>query len=239
MLSRIAESMFWIGRYVERAEDTARLLQTHLRLIIEDTTAQESDACRNLLALMSVDHVKDPDLTDLLRILGFPGDEVAVDRVHDQAVPGQTERWGGAPLRADPGEGRRNHDEDERGNDDGAPRDTRDVDRSLCKDAHWEPPFEEGPARALPEAGGPRQHVVCVIGQARSGELGDELGKPWLDSIEARHANCPRGSSAVFGVASASNVSRIAASERCSRDLAVPTGIPSTAATSGSGSPRK
>ena len=43
MLSRIAESMFWIGRYVERAEDTARLLQTHLRLIIEDTAAQEVD----------------------------------------------------------------------------------------------------------------------------------------------------------------------------------------------------
>jgi uncharacterized alpha-E superfamily protein len=71
MLSRIAESMFWIGRYVERAEDTARLLQTHLRLIIEDTTANEVDACRNLLALMSVDHVKDPTLTDLLRILGY------------------------------------------------------------------------------------------------------------------------------------------------------------------------
>ena len=60
MLSRIAESMFWIGRYVERAEDTARLLQTHLRMIIEDTTAHEVDACRNLLALMSVDHVEDP-----------------------------------------------------------------------------------------------------------------------------------------------------------------------------------
>ena len=71
MLSRIAESMFWIGRYVERAEDTARLLQTHLRLIIEDTPAQEVDACRNLLALMSVDHVENPDLTDLLRILGY------------------------------------------------------------------------------------------------------------------------------------------------------------------------
>ncbi len=71
MLSRIAESMFWIGRYVERAEDTARLLQTHLRLIIEDTTAHEVDACRNLLALMSVDHVEDPNLTDLLRILGY------------------------------------------------------------------------------------------------------------------------------------------------------------------------
>ena len=71
MLSRIAESMFWIGRYVERAEDTARLLQTHLRLIIEDTASHETDACRNLLALMSVDHVKDPTLTDLLRILGY------------------------------------------------------------------------------------------------------------------------------------------------------------------------
>jgi uncharacterized alpha-E superfamily protein len=71
MLSRIAASMFWIGRYVERADDTARLLQTHLRLIIEDTASHEVDACRNLLALMSVDHVKDPTLTDLLRILGY------------------------------------------------------------------------------------------------------------------------------------------------------------------------
>ena len=30
MLSRIAESLFWIGRYVERAEDTARILDVHL-----------------------------------------------------------------------------------------------------------------------------------------------------------------------------------------------------------------
>jgi uncharacterized alpha-E superfamily protein len=75
MLSRIAESMFWIGRYVERAEDTARLLQTHLRLIIEDTQAHEVDACRNLLALMSVDHVQDPTLADLLAILGHDPDE--------------------------------------------------------------------------------------------------------------------------------------------------------------------
>jgi uncharacterized alpha-E superfamily protein len=71
VLSRIAESMFWIGRYVERAEDTARLLQTHLRLIIEESAAAEVDSCRNLLALMSVDHVEDPTLTDLLRILGY------------------------------------------------------------------------------------------------------------------------------------------------------------------------
>src|SRR4029450_5479917 len=75
MLSRIAESMFWIGRYVERAEDTARFLQTHLRMLIEDTTAAEGDACRNLLALMSVDHVEEPMLTDLLRVLGYDPSE--------------------------------------------------------------------------------------------------------------------------------------------------------------------
>jgi uncharacterized alpha-E superfamily protein len=31
MLSRVAESMYWIGRYVERAENTARLLDVALR----------------------------------------------------------------------------------------------------------------------------------------------------------------------------------------------------------------
>src|SRR4030095_14998430 len=75
MLSRIAESMFWIGRYVERAEDTARLLQTHLRLIIEETAAHEVVACRNLLALMSVDHVEDPTTTNVLRVLGYDPSE--------------------------------------------------------------------------------------------------------------------------------------------------------------------
>ncbi|MGI3785028.1 MAG: alpha-E domain-containing protein [Janthinobacterium lividum] len=70
MLSRIAESMFWIGRYVERAEDTARLLQTHLRLLVEDSST-EVQASANLLALMSVEGVEDPDHTDLLRLLAY------------------------------------------------------------------------------------------------------------------------------------------------------------------------
>ncbi|HEV3172443.1 MAG TPA: alpha-E domain-containing protein, partial [Actinocrinis sp.] len=26
MLSRIAEALFWLGRYIERADDTARIL---------------------------------------------------------------------------------------------------------------------------------------------------------------------------------------------------------------------
>ena len=43
MLSRIAESMFWIGRYVERAEDTARILDVQTQLLLEDTSGVGGD----------------------------------------------------------------------------------------------------------------------------------------------------------------------------------------------------
>ena len=33
MLSRIADAMFWIGRYVERADQTARILGVSLQSI--------------------------------------------------------------------------------------------------------------------------------------------------------------------------------------------------------------
>jgi uncharacterized alpha-E superfamily protein len=52
VLSRIAESLFWIGRYVERADDTARLLDVHVQLIAEDPWAEEDLACRSLLSVM-------------------------------------------------------------------------------------------------------------------------------------------------------------------------------------------
>ncbi len=52
MLSRIAESLFWIGRYVERADDTARLLDVHVQILLEDPWAEEDAACRSLLSVM-------------------------------------------------------------------------------------------------------------------------------------------------------------------------------------------
>ena len=55
MLSRIAESMFWIGRYVERAEDIARILDVQTQLILEDATIDEESTCRTLLSIMGVD----------------------------------------------------------------------------------------------------------------------------------------------------------------------------------------
>ncbi|GAA1465950.1 alpha-E domain-containing protein [Microbacterium thalassium] len=52
MLSRIAESLFWIGRYLERADGTARILDVHLQLLLEDPWIDEDVACRSLLAVM-------------------------------------------------------------------------------------------------------------------------------------------------------------------------------------------
>jgi len=54
MLSRVAEALFWIGRYVERAEDTARLLDVHFHEVLEDPSVDEAGACAVLLSVMGI-----------------------------------------------------------------------------------------------------------------------------------------------------------------------------------------
>ena len=54
MLSRVAESLYWIGRYVERAEDTARLLDVHVHTLLEDPWVDEAAASRDVLSVMGV-----------------------------------------------------------------------------------------------------------------------------------------------------------------------------------------
>lgn len=54
MLSRIAESFFWLGRYVERAEGTARLLAEHHQLIVEDQSVPDSVGCAVLLEALAL-----------------------------------------------------------------------------------------------------------------------------------------------------------------------------------------
>ncbi len=73
MLSRIAESMFWIGRYVERAEDTARILDVQTQLLLEDSTGDEETTCRNLLSVMGVELAEDQpvDLASVLWLLAY------------------------------------------------------------------------------------------------------------------------------------------------------------------------
>jgi uncharacterized alpha-E superfamily protein len=73
MLSRIAESLFWIGRYVERADDTARILDAFLARLLEDPWSDEDAACRSLLAILGVPATYDKRLTagDALDHLAF------------------------------------------------------------------------------------------------------------------------------------------------------------------------
>ncbi|PPF79045.1 hypothetical protein C5B96_13420 [Subtercola sp. Z020] len=82
MLSRIAESLFWIGRYIERSDGTARILDVHLQLLLEDPWIEENLACRSLLAVMGSDIPPDDhELTraDVLDIL-------AVDRTQPASI---------------------------------------------------------------------------------------------------------------------------------------------------------
>ena len=79
MLSRIAESLFWIGRYIERSDGTARILDVHLQLLLEDPWIEEDLACRSLLSVMGSEAPDDAVLTrqDILSILAVDRSEPA------------------------------------------------------------------------------------------------------------------------------------------------------------------
>ncbi|KFF59604.1 hypothetical protein JF66_10105 [Cryobacterium sp. MLB-32] len=81
MLSRIAESLFWIGRYIERSDGTARILDAHLQLLLEDPWIDENTACRSLLHLMGHDAATGRLITraDVLATL-------ALDRMHPGSI---------------------------------------------------------------------------------------------------------------------------------------------------------
>lgn len=82
MLSRIAESLFWIGRYIERSDGTARILDVHLQLLLEDPWIEENLACRSLLSVMGAE--MPPDENELTRadVLGI----LAVDRAQPASI---------------------------------------------------------------------------------------------------------------------------------------------------------
>ena len=81
MLSRIAESLFWIGRYIGRADGTARILDVHLQLLLEDPWVEENLACRSLLSVMGAKADPGVDLKaqDVLKLL-------AVDRKQPSSI---------------------------------------------------------------------------------------------------------------------------------------------------------
>jgi len=55
MLARNAEALYWIGRYVERADDTARILDVTVHQLLEDSTVDPDRASRVLLTVMGIE----------------------------------------------------------------------------------------------------------------------------------------------------------------------------------------
>ncbi|RMI32876.1 alpha-E domain-containing protein [Nocardia stercoris] len=55
MLARNAESLYWIGRYVERADDTARILDIAVHQLLEDATVDPDRTSRVLLRVLGID----------------------------------------------------------------------------------------------------------------------------------------------------------------------------------------
>src|SRR5207247_1851127 len=53
--ARNAESLYWIGRYVERADDTSRILNVSVHQLLEDATVDPDHASRQLLAVLGID----------------------------------------------------------------------------------------------------------------------------------------------------------------------------------------
>ncbi|MDQ1465625.1 MAG: hypothetical protein QOH10_40 [Actinomycetota bacterium] len=68
MLSRIAESLYWVGRYCERAEDTARLLDVYYHLLLEERGIDEIAASRGILEVMGVAAELLPDEPDAVTV---------------------------------------------------------------------------------------------------------------------------------------------------------------------------
>lgn len=75
MLSRIAESLYWMGRYIERADDTARLLDVHVHRMLAD--AGDETVGATLLAAMGLAgsaEVADVDLWRATELLAYDPD---------------------------------------------------------------------------------------------------------------------------------------------------------------------
>jgi uncharacterized alpha-E superfamily protein len=79
MLARNAESLYWIGRYVERADDTARILDVSVHQLLEDATVDTDTAARTLLGVLGVEPPVDKplDAWSLTELVGYSTDHAA------------------------------------------------------------------------------------------------------------------------------------------------------------------
>ena len=96
LLSRIAETLYWTGRYVERADDTARTLDVYVHHMLEDPEVDEDSDCRAMLAILGVTAADDGPMD-----IGMALSRLAYDRKNPSAIAGaiRAARTGGRSVR--------------------------------------------------------------------------------------------------------------------------------------------
>lgn len=72
MLSRIAEALYWIGRYSERADATARILDVHLQRGLDEPDVGQASVMASLLASMGAQPPEgEATAADVLDLLAY------------------------------------------------------------------------------------------------------------------------------------------------------------------------
>ena len=96
LLSRIAETLYWTGRYIERADDTARIVDVYVHRMLEDPLADEDADCRALLGVLGIPAVGDSRLD-----IGLTLYQLAYDQQNPSAIAGavQAARRGARSVR--------------------------------------------------------------------------------------------------------------------------------------------
>jgi uncharacterized alpha-E superfamily protein len=73
MLSRVADSLYWMSRYLERAEHSARLIDTHLNLMLDMSADSADQRWRRVLSCLPFQSKGEPptETQDIIRELTF------------------------------------------------------------------------------------------------------------------------------------------------------------------------
>lgn len=77
MLSRVADSLFWMSRYLERAENAARLVDVHLNFMLEASETSSQQRLRELQQSLSTEIMEDCTANECLRLLTFSDSNTA------------------------------------------------------------------------------------------------------------------------------------------------------------------
>jgi uncharacterized alpha-E superfamily protein len=97
MLARNAESLYWIGRYVERADDTARILDVVVHQLLEDSSVDPDQISRVLLRVLGIEEPDEQlDVWSLTDLVAFSRDTAGVASSIVEAISAARENARGA-----------------------------------------------------------------------------------------------------------------------------------------------